>query len=185
MNLLMQTSPDYITVGAEKIPIKTDFFLWVRFVAAFEKGDGEGLIKSIFLIAGDNVKINDAFITACISWLFPESGKAKKKAKKSAGAQSAAFQFEADGNVIFCELWQYFPALMQRGISFHEGIELIKLLLHNEKTMLWHRAFARCGSFEGMSKEQQKYWNRQRRIYKIKDGSISQEELDRRLYNSF
>ena len=35
-------------------------------------------------------------------------------------------------------------------------------------TMLWHRAFARCGDFSKMSKDQQKYWQQERARWAIK-----------------
>lgn len=186
MNLLVNKAPDYITVGGKKLSIKTDFALWISFVISCENNDTDGILKAISDIFEEVPPQQDEFISACMEWLFPDNEKGgKKTAQKQNAMNRIPFDFEVDGNVIYCELWEYFPHLMERGISFHEGIELIKLLLHNENTMMWHRAFARCGDFSKMDKEQQKYWRQQRAQYRIKNRRISQEDRDKWLYNAF
>lgn len=77
--------------------------------------------------------------------------------------------------MIYCELWEHYPNLMQRGISFPEGMELVKLLIANDKTALHHRAFARIGDFSKMDREQKKYWQRERAKYALK---MSQKSID-------
>lgn len=184
MNLLTEKSPDYIMVGGRKTAIKTDFALWVKFLISCDKGDCFAIAAAVTEIAGEVQANHGEFITACIKWMFCGEER-EKDLKKSDTSPRIPFDFDTDGNVIYCELWQYFPELMKKGISFHEGLELIKILLHNENTVLWHRAFARCGDFSKMDKEQQKYWNAQRAIYRIKGKHVSQEDRDRWLYNAF
>lgn len=183
MNLLTEKVPDFLIVGDEKIKIKTDFFLWVNFIIACENNNVNEIERTISDLTEKIPKCVEKFASACINWLFPESSKSKKA---STGNQKAkkSFDFDADGNIIYCELWQHFPNLMERGITFHEGMELIKLLLHNENTMLWHVAFARCGDFSKMDKEHKEYWLKERKKFLIKSSNLSQEELDKRLYNA-
>lgn len=186
MNLLVNKAPDYIVVGGRKLSVKTDFALWVSFVISCENNDADGILTAITDIFEEIPKEESEFISACMDWLFPDSEKDNKKTvQKQNAMHQIPFDFNADGNVIYCELWEYFPHLMERGISFHEGMELIKLLLHNENTMLWHRAFARCGDFSKMDKEQKKYWQQQRTQYRIENRTISQEDRDKWLYNAF
>lgn len=168
MNLLINNAPNYITVGGKKLYIKTDFSLWVSFIISCENNDLDGVFSAVNNIFGEIPKENSEFIQACMDWLFPKKEKNSRNGEGGARTSQAPFDFEIDGNIIYCELWEYFPHLMERGISFHEGMELLKLLLHNENTMLWHRAFARCADFSKLDKEQKKYWQQQRAIYAIK-----------------
>lgn len=184
MNLLIETAPDYLTVGGKRIKIKTDFFAWVKFFIACESGNAEEICESIFNIAGNITFKPEEFIAASMEWMFPKKS-GQKKAGKNMFENKAPFDFDADGSVIYCELWRYFPKMMKRGITFHEGMELIGLLLHDENTALWHRAFARCGDFSKMDKERQKYWNKQRALYSLKNKSgAAQEDRDLWLYNA-
>lgn len=185
MNLLINKAPDYIIVGGEKLSIRTDFSLWVAFIVSCEKSDSDGILAAITNIVGELPPKQDEFIQACINWLFPKNAESQQSPVQKSIMQQVPFDFEMDGNVIYCELWEYFPHLMERGISFHEGVELIKILLHNENTIMWHRAFARCGDFSQMNKEQQKYWQKQRALYAVKNRNVSQEDRDRWLYNAF
>lgn len=168
MNLLVQNAPDYIMVGGKKIHIKTDFALWVSFLIACENENPEGILTAVSNIVENMPEERDELAGACMHWLFG-NGENKAEQPGTTSSRKMAFDFAEDGNIIYCELWEYFPHLMKRGISFHEGMELIKILLHNENTLLWHRAFARCGDFSKMDKEQRKYWQRQRAIYMIKN----------------
>lgn len=185
MNLLTEKSPGYIMVGGRKITINTGFEIWVKLLLACEKNDSVGIFEAITEIYGTVPENCEEFVKACIDWMMPDKESEKKQQSGSSFSAHIPFDFDTDGSVIYCELWQYFPQLMQKGISFHEGLELIKILLHNEHTVLWHRAFARCGDFSKMDKEQQKYWNSQRAIYRIEDKHVSQEDRDRWLYNAF
>lgn len=186
MNLLISKAPGYIEIGGKKLSIKTDFELWVSFVVSCENNDADGILAAILNIFEELPTNQEEFIQACINWMFPDNEKENKNVTENNNTLfQTPFDFEEDGNVIYCELWEYFPHLMERGISFHEGMELIKLLLHNENTELWHRAFARCGDFSKMDKEQQKYWQKQRAQYRIKKSRISQEDKDKWLYNAF
>lgn len=178
MNLLVETAPDYIVVGGEKLKLKTDFQLWVKFILACSKQDQTEIIQVLSDIFEKLPETHlEEFVQKCTKWLYPpedpnkggansESDNRDRRSGNRSGTK--AFDFEEDGNIIYCELWQYFPRLMERGISFHEGIELIKILMSNENTNLWHRAFARCGDFSKMTKEQKRYWQKQRAIYSIK-----------------
>ena len=175
MNLLIEAAPDYIVVGGEKLKLKTDFQLWVKFILACSKQNQTEMIQALSNIFEKLPEMHlDEFIQKCIEWLYPEDsnkgGASSKSDSNDRRNSPKAFDFEEDGNIIYCELWQYFPHLMERGISFHEGIELIKILMSNENTNLWHRAFARCGDFSKMTKEQKRYWQNQRAIYTIKTG---------------
>lgn len=186
MNLLIDTAPNYIVVRGKKININTSFSVWVEFLIACGTGDKEKT-KNVMLKIFEKVPNENAeeVITECVRWLFSEStstGTNNKEADKSPSSP-ASFDFEIDGNVIYCELWEYFPHLMQRGITYHEGMELIKLLMHNDKTMLWHRAFARTGDFSKMDKEQKKYWQNQRAIFAIPNSS--QRNIDDVFANAF
>ena len=185
MNLLINDTPDYVMVGGKKIPIRTDFSLWVAFLLACEEGNADKIGKCIKNIAIEYPENPKEFANACMDWLFPDKAKNEKKTKSSDVMKQQPFDFAADGNVIYCELWQYFPKLMERGITFHEGIELMKILLHNEKTLMWHIAFARCGDFSKMEKEKRKYWQGQRTIYRLENKAVTQEDRDKWLYNAF
>lgn len=168
MNLLIEKAPDFITVGGEKIKINTSFNIWVEFFIACNSDNEEKLAEALCKVFVDGIPNTDITetISACLDWLFPKDNT-KKKAHSKAYTNSKAFDFDMDGNLIYCELWEYFPHLMERGISFHEGMELIALLMSNEKTMLHHRAFARCGDFSKMDKEQKKYWRQERTKWAI------------------
>ena len=185
MNLLIDNTPDYIMVGGKKIPIKTDFKLWAAFWIACAEGSADKIKECIGKITDDIPEDSQSFAAACITWMFPDKAKDGKKTNSKNIMSRQPFDFAADGNIIYCELWQYFPTLMERGISFHEGMELIKILLHNESTMMWHIAFARCGDFSKMEKSQRDYWQRQRQIYSIANKAVTQEDRDRWLYNAF
>ena len=178
MNLLVEKASDYLTVGGDKIKIKTDFFAWAAFITACDKRDDERIIAAVLDIFGYMPQNWDELFEACMKWMFP-AGNSGSQAKGISEQRKKAtpFDFEEDGSIIYCELWQYFPHLMERGISFPEGMELIGLLLNNEDTMLWHRAFARCGDFKGMSKEQKKYWEKQRAIYAIRKPSGNVDDI--------
>ena len=170
MNLLIENAPDYIIVGGKKIKIKTDFALWVKFIISCQKNDKEKLYNSICEIFDNNIpdNVNECF-EQCQKWLFPDEKKQTSTTEKTNNNHQKPFDFDMDGSVIYCELWEYFPNLMQRGISFHEGMELIQILMMNDKTVLWHRAFARCGELSKLDKEQRKYWQKQRALYSIKN----------------
>ena len=185
MNLLINDTPDYIVVGGKKISIKTDFKLWAAFLIACTEGNAGKIQESIEKIVDRVPDDSQAFSLACMEWMFPDKVKNGEKQNNKNIMNQQPFDFAADGNVIYCELWQYFPNLMERGISFHEGMELIKLLLHNENTLMWHIAFARCGDFSKLDKDKRDYWQKQRAIYRIKNKTVTQEDRDRWLYNAF
>ena len=177
MNLLIDTAPDYIVVRGKKIKINTSFNVWVEFFIAC-RSDNQENIGNVMLKIFDTIPDADAeeIIAECIKWLFYEGEKTNGDTHSNTKTSSPPFDFEIDGNVIYCELWEYFPHLMQRGITYHEGMELIKLLMHNDKTVLWHRSFARCGDFSKMDKEQKKYWQKQRALYAIPN--TTQQSID-------
>lgn len=164
MNLLIEQAPDYIVVGGEKIKINTSFSSWVRFFIAYDEQDGtaiENALKDIFPEGIPETDISET-MAECIKWLFP-ADSTKHEGNYSENKNGAlAFDFAMDGNIIYCELWEYFPHLMERGITFHEGMQLIKILMSDERTLLYHRAFARCGDFSKMDKEQKAYWIKER-----------------------
>ena len=168
MNLLIEKAPDYIVVRGKKIKIETSFDVWVRFIVALKQEDEIKIEKAFNDIFGniphDNIK---EVIQECMNWMSSGDEKKTKESSRTKSTSSAPFDFEIDGNVIYCELWEHFPHLMERGITYHEGIELIKLLMHNENTIMWHRAFARCGDFSKMDKERKQYWMKQRAIWVI------------------
>ena len=175
MNLLTDQTPDFIEVGGFKLKIKTDFVLWIKFISAIEQKDRKTLVNvmnEIFEKYPADVN-EEELLNAILDWLWKFEEDTNVKTEKSNGAK--AFDFLVDGNVIFCELWEYFPHLMEKGLTFQQGIELIKLLLNNEKTVLYHRAFARCGDFSKMRKEMKKYWPKERAKYAIK---MSEEDFD-------
>lgn len=183
MNLLFENSPDYITVGGKKIKINTGFGEWVRFITACAKHDDAEIEKALVALFPEKIPDECApeeLADACLGWVSQGDQKAEKQGQPQKAA--SAFDFEADGNVLYCELWEYFPELMRRGITFHEGMELIGVLLSNENTMMWHRAFARCGNFGKMDKEQRKYWQTERAKYVIK---AKQEDIDAVFANAF
>lgn len=177
MNLLIETTPDYIVVRGKKIKINTSFNVWVEFFIMC-KSECQENIEKVMLKIFDIIPEGEAdeIIAECMKWLFGESKATNKSVTVKTSTTSAPFDFEIDGNVIYCEMWEYFPHLMERGISYHEGMELIKILMHNDKTMLWHRAFARTGDFSKMDKEQKKYWQRQRAIFTIPNAT--QQSID-------
>ena len=184
MNLLIETAPNYIVVRGKKIKINTSFNVWVEFFIACKSGCDNKIENSMLKIFEE---IPDAsaeeIIVECMHWLFNESTNTAKINNVEKSNTSAPFDFEIDGNVIYCELWEYFPHLMQKGISYHEGMEFIKILMHNDKTMLWHRAFARTGDFSKMDKEQKKYWQKQKVIFTIPNSS--QQNIDDVLATAF
>lgn len=174
MNLLTDKPPDFIWVGGRKLKIKTEFSLWVKFLIAAKNNDTEALTEILLLNFPElpaGICAND-LIAPLSDWLW--QCEKHTSGTKEAGAGSA-FDFEEDGNVIYCELWEHYPNLMQRGISFPEGMELVKLLIANDKTALHHRAFARVGDFSKMDREQKKYWQRERAKYALK---MSQKSID-------
>ena len=182
MNLLVETAPDYIVVRGKKIKINSSFDAWVRFIIATKKeadADVGNALTQIFVEVPEGSP--QEVIVACMNWMLDKS--TGEETKGDATSTTPAFDFEVDGNVIYCELWEYFPHLMTRGISYHEGMELIKLLLHNENTMLWHRAFARCGDFSKMDKERKQYWMKQRATWAIKNQR--QSDIDAVLSTAF
>lgn len=176
MNLLVSKPLDYINVEGLKLNIKTDFSIWVGFLIAVDKKDNKKILAALGEIFETIPSETDPvqLIQAMKGWIS-QSGPDVQDNKGEKISSSRAFDFDVDGNVIYCELWEYFPHLMERGITYHEGIELIKLLIANDNTILHHRAFARCGDFSKMDKEQKKYWNRERARYAIK---ASQADID-------
>lgn len=165
MNLLTDKTPDFLIVGGEKINIKTDFFVWVRFLISFEKNDIEAVERSFVEIFGGvpNKSAYADIINAIYEWLNLADESYFKSGKKN--AECISFQY--DGNVIYAEMWKYFPHMMKKGITYQEGMELINLLLGDEKTNLWHRAYARSGDFSKLDKEQKKYWEKERIKYRL------------------
>ena len=175
MNLLTDNTPDILFAGGFKLRIKTDFILWVKFINALNEKDKKDvaiILRDIFGEIPNAVKEDD-LLSAILNWLWSFDDTTKSNSKS--GSNAKAFDFIVDGNIIFCELWEYFPHLMEKGLTFQQGMELIKLLLNNEKTVLYHRAFARCGDFSKMSKEMKKYWQKERAKYAIK---MSEEDFD-------
>lgn len=183
MNLLTDNTPDFLQVGGKKIKIKTDFALWVRFIIAVEKNDNNKVGEAIFDIMGNvSEEINPKELTNSISkWLWSTQEKTIGARGKNEKIKKA-FDFAEDGNIIYCELWEHFPHLMQQGITFQQGVELIKMLIANEKTVIHHRAFARSGDFSQMSNEQRKYWIKERAKYAIK---AKQEDIDDAFSSAF
>lgn len=178
MNLLTENVPDYITVGDYEFKLKTDFKLWVRYVIASENGDVTELNKALYDIFGNAKipkKLMEDFIGSIFTWLFPPSKEKQNVTKKN---KSRTYDFEADGNIIYSELWQYFPELMSRGLTWHEGMELISLLISNKDTELHHRAFARVGDFSKMSKEEKKYWTQERARLQLPDKRTVEQKQD-------
>ena len=184
MNLLIEKAPGFITVGGRKIRIDTSFNVWVRFFVAYDKQDEKdmaAILQDIFLDGIPQTNLQET-VSACAKWLFPDDyDKCEGNSSENKnGAQ--AFDFTMDGNIIYCELWEYFPHLMERGITFHEGIQLIKILMSNDNTMLYHRAFARCGDFSKMDKEQKRYWQKERAKWAI---AANQSNIDDVLAKAF
>ena len=187
MNLLIENAPDYIMVRGIKIPIKTDFQVWVRFIIASEDNNMENIKNSLIEIFGGipSSDIYDEISNSIFEWLTGIKNRNKIK-KNGSSNNKIIFDFKADGNIIYCELWQYFPELMKKGISYHEGMELIKILLNNEDTVLWHRAYARGGDFSKLDKEQKKYWQKERAKYTIKSNEKQSElSIDNVFSNAF
>ena len=183
MNLLIETPSDFIEVGGRKLKIKTDFAIWVKFLIAIGDNDGGMTVRvlnDIFGAIPDDLDVRE-LIAAIMDWLYQSRNRVKTEDAGNTTSKTA-FDFGADGNIIFCELWEYFPHLMQQGISFQAGLELIKLLISNENTTMYHRAFARCGDFSNMGKEQKQYWMKERAKYAI---CAKQEDVDSVLSNAF
>lgn len=180
MNLLIDKAPDYIVVGGQKIKINTSFSAWVEFIIHFDNKENEKaigvLLNKIFVNGCPNTDIRET-VKACYAWLYPKDDCKSEGNFSSNKTGAVSFDFSVDGNVIYCELWEYFPHLMERGITFHEGMQLIKLLLSNGDTMLWHRAFARCGDFSKMSKEQKEYWQKERARWAIKKAQTDIDDV--------
>lgn len=172
MNLLCESVPDYITVNGEKYNIKTNFALWVSVLIALESEDTDRIAAALVDVFTDEIPNDKGIAEAVEAWMFP-SGKSSGESQKQGGN---AIDFEVDGNIIYCELWRYYPELMKKGISFHEGMELIKTIAANKDTELWHRAYARCGDFSKMGKEERQYWQKQRLIYALKEKNTGAEE---------
>ena len=175
MNLLFENAPDYIVVGGKKIKMNTDFRLWAKYIIASENQDTDGINESLGQIFG-NIKIPTIYINEFFEkiseWLYGSNTSRNSNKMPS-------FSFEEDGNVIYAELWNRYPHLMEKNPTFHEVVELIKNLLSDENSELWHRAYARTGNFSKLSKEQKEYWNKERRRLRLKDKrSQAQKELD-------
>lgn len=175
MNLLFENAPDHIVVGGKIIKMKTDFRLWVKYITASENKNADRANEALGEIFG-NIRIparyTGEFFEKINEWLFD-------KCRESAGGGAPSFSFDEDGNVIFAELWNRYPHLMENNPSFHEFVELIRNLLCDESSELWHRAFARTGDFSKLPKEQREYWNRERRRLRLKDKrSREQKEYD-------
>lgn len=183
MNLLIETAPDFIEVGGNRLKIKTDFVIWVKFLIGIEQNDDALAVDVLSDIFGEipvNLDIHE-LIRAIMEWLYQAQEKVSIKVDNNTTSKTA-FDFNVDGNIIFCELWEFFPHLMQQGISFQTGLELIKLLISNENTMMYHRAFARCGDFSKMGKEQKIYWQKERAKYAIR---AKQDDIDDLFSNAF
>lgn len=176
MNLLTDKTPDYLKIGGKRLKIKTDFALWVKFLITIEHDDAVTVMNMLSDIFGEvptNVEPKE-LIQHIRNWLWQCENKTFTDNAENTGKQ--AFDFEVDGNIIFCELWEYFPHLMQQGVSFPQGLELIKLLMSNENSVLHHRAFARTGDFSKMDKEMKKYWQKERAKYALK--KQSKQDID-------
>ena len=176
MNLLCENAPDFLTVGGEKLKINTDFFVWIRFLTAFETNDVLRLENSLVEIFGKipDTSSFDEIISAMRDWL----NLTDEKAFKTGQACVPCLSFCYDGNLIYAELWKYFPDMMKRGLTYQEGIELVNLILCDDKTMLWHRAFARSGDFSQFPKEQKRYWEKERAKYKLPSKANQQNTDD-------
>lgn len=172
MNLLCESVSDYITVSDKKYKIKTDFSLWISVFIAFESEDVDKITDALVNVFEDEIPNDSGIVKALEEWMFQGDTNTTNTKKQDANV----IDFEVDGNVIYCELWRYYPELMKKGISFHEGMELIKAIMSNKDTELWHRAFARCGDFSKMGKEERQYWHKQRLIYAIKSKNDSVED---------
>ena len=185
MNLLIDNAPDYIVIGGKKIKINTSFSAWVKFVIASKKDDIEMVFRALMDIFDELPnEPPDKVLKACMDWMFcTEKNEVQQKEAPKRKSSSEAYDFEVDGNVIYCELWEYFPQLMQRGITYHEGIELIKILLQKDKTLLSERAFARCGDFSKLDKEHKKMWQKRRAMWAIPN--TSQKSIDDVFSNAF
>ena len=175
MNLLFENAPDYIMVGGKKIKMNTDFRLWAKYIIASENQDTDGINESLGDIFG-NIRIPtaciDEFFEKISEWLYGNNTPCRTN-------KAPSFSFEEDGNVIYAELWNRYPHLMEKGPTFHEVAELIKNLLCDENSELWHRAYARTGNFSKLSKEQKEYWEKERRRLRLKDRrSQAQKEFD-------
>jgi hypothetical protein len=176
MNLLIENAPDFIEVGGKKLTIKTDFNIWVKFLIAIGENNNKMAVDVLNEIFGElptDLEMGE-LVRSIMNWLYQTRDKANIKGKNKT-ASKTAFDFGIDGNIIFCELWEHFPHLMKQGISFQTGLELIKLLISNENTTMHHRAFARCGDFSKMSKEQKSYWQKERAKYAI---GAKQDDID-------
>lgn len=172
MNLLTDKTPDFIEVGGKRLRIKTDFALWVKFLIIIESDDTIALmniLSDIFNEIPTDIEPKE-LIYHIQEWLWQCENKTFTDNSQNTGKQS--FDFSVDGNIIYCELWEYFPHLMQQGVSFPQGLELIKLLMSNEKTVLHHRAFARDGDFSKMSADMKKYWQGERAKYALKKQDV-------------
>lgn len=181
----------YIIIEGEKFAVKTDFELWVRLLIASGRQDADELTAAIIDILNGVPSIDIS--QSLIDWLNqfegknepPKKGKAKKKAENK-----QAFDFDYDGAVIFAELWQYYPSLMQRGINYFEGIALIHQIIQKGYTEseLSRRAFARCGDFSKMEQKEREQWLKLRNEYALPNEVKEQEEklkmIDELFYNS-
>lgn len=185
MNLIFDKAPDFITVGGIKITLLTDFQIWVRFILAVESKNSAEVERTFLEIFGGapNPEYWQEFISGIEEWLSIPLSNANEKG--GGRRNKPCFDFEADSTVIYTEFKKYFDIDLQRDkISYHHGLALIECLLSDESTMLWHRAFARCGNFSKMDKKQREFWQKERRKYTLKKSFESQEDLDMRLYNA-
>lgn len=177
MNLLTDKPPDYLSIGGNTLKIKTDFSLWVKFLVVTDDDDLAAIMNILDDIF-DEIPTHiepKVLIKHIKDWLWQCEEKTFNTEQFSHGKQP--FDFSADGNIIFCELWEYFPHLVQQGISFPQGLELIKLLISDDRTVLHHRAFARCGDFSKMDKDMKAYWQKERAKYKIKSNNNNDDVL--------
>lgn len=166
MNLLLTKASDEITVRGLNYKIKTDFEVWARFVVAIQKKDETQLLNEYANIFTEKLPVpNEEAFAEIFKWLYGESEKTNDTTKHD----TPALDFEYDGNVIYVELWRYFPELMKRGITYHEAMECIQNLMQDENTELYHRVFARKGDFSKLSKEQRRYWLKERGRLTIKN----------------
>lgn len=187
MNLLYEHAPEYVVVRGRKIPVRTEFGAWVRLLCADKPEEIAAAVDGIFCNALPDDVTGDEVAQAIVGWLL--CGTEPERAERRGGGRAKrAYDFREDGNVIFCELWEHFPTLMQKGIDFHTGRELVNMLICTEGTSMHHRAFARCGDFSGLDKERRKYWAAERRRLKLADRRTSEEmddDLDRAIAKMF
>ncbi len=161
--------------------LNIDFVTWARYKIAIKNGSEEERLAAYFSLFAEmppDIEKALADMPLVTAWMITATKEADEEDEGEEPTPKEPYCFAHDGAVIWAEMWRHFPLLMQRGVSWHEGVAMINdiLSMPTENSQLAFLAYARTGDFSQLSKNQREFWQRARTRHALPMGENEKQE---------